>query len=108
MFKPASYLFIIYAQKLFPLIVYYSKLLFFTFLIFFTASTTTGISGLALFIQGLFSFLFFSELSQYLLSERFVADHSALCKFDYDIASRGHTHVNEAEGFRNAAPIKEE
>ena len=104
MFKPASYLFIIYAQKLFPLIVYFSKFLFFPFFISITASTST----LALFIQGLFSFFFFGELSQHLLSERIVADDSAFCKLDNDIASRGYTHVDEAEGLRDAVPIKEE
>lgn len=104
MFKPASYLFIIYAQKLFPLIVYFSKFLFFPLFIFITSSTST----LALFIQGLFSFLFFGELSQYLLSERIVADHSTFCKLDNDITTRRHTHVDEAEGLRDAVPIKEE
>ena len=104
MFKPASYLFIIYAQKLFPLIVYFSKFLFFPFFISITASTST----LALFIQGFFSFFFFGELSKYLLSERIVADDSAFCKLDNDIASRGYTHVDEAEGLRDAVPIKEE
>ena len=105
MFKPASYLFIIYAQKLFPLIVYFSKFLFFPFFIFIIPSST---STLALFIQGLFPLFFLGELSQYLLPERLVADDSAFCKLDNDIASRGYSHVDEAEGLRDAVPIKEE